>query len=42
MTLHHKLSKLNREGVDQMSVIVEKLMAELHNLVVEGRLLLDS
>jgi hypothetical protein len=40
MMLHHKLSKLNKEEVDQMSVIVEKLMSELHNLVIEGRLLL--
>lgn len=38
-TLHHKLSKLNREEVCQMNIIVEKLMAELHNLVVENGLL---
>ncbi|PJJ10696.1 hypothetical protein CLU83_4152 [Flavobacterium sp. 1] len=41
MTLHHKLSKLNKEEVDQMNVIVEKLMYELYNLVIEGRLLLS-
>ncbi|MFV8269515.1 hypothetical protein ACNQGP_06185 [Flavobacterium sp. GT2N3] len=40
MMLHHKLSKLNKEEVDQMNVIVEKLISELHNLVMEGRLLL--
>lgn len=39
MTLHHKLSKLDKEEVGQMNVIVEKLMDELHNLVIEGRLL---
>lgn len=38
-TLHHKISNINREGVGQMNVIVEKLMAELHNLVVENGLL---
>lgn len=37
--LHHKLSKLDKEQVVQMKVIVEKLMDELHELVVEGRLL---
>ncbi|MFY0483312.1 hypothetical protein ACI6PS_11970 [Flavobacterium sp. PLA-1-15] len=41
-TLHHKLSKLNREEVCQMNVIVEKLMGELHNLVVEKGLLPGS
>jgi hypothetical protein len=41
MTLHHKLSKLNKEEVDQMNVIVEKLMYELHNLVIEDGLLLS-
>ena len=40
MMLNHKLSKLNKDEVDQMNVIVEKLMSELHNLVIEGRLLL--
>lgn len=39
MTLHHKLSKLNKEEVDQMNVIVEKLMYELHNLIIEDGLL---
>jgi hypothetical protein len=39
MMLHHKLSKLNKEEVDQMNVIVKKLMSELHNLVIEGGLL---
>ncbi|MFV8342035.1 hypothetical protein [Flavobacterium sp. XS2P39] len=39
--LHHKLSKLNKEEVDQMNVIVEKLMHELHNLVIEDGLLLS-
>ncbi|MDI1304985.1 MAG: hypothetical protein PSX42_09115 [bacterium] len=40
MILHHKLSKLNKEEVDQMNVIVEKLMSELHNLVIKDGLLL--
>jgi hypothetical protein len=41
ITLHHKLSKLNKEEVDQMNVIVEKLMYKLHNLVIEDGLLLS-
>lgn len=41
MTLNHKLSKLCKEEVDQMNVIVEKLMRELHNLVIEDGLLLS-
>lgn len=41
MAIHHKLSKLDIEKVTQMNVIVEKLMYELHNLVIEGRLLSD-
>lgn len=39
MTLNHKLSKFHKEEVDQMNAIVEKLMHELHNLVIEGGLL---
>lgn len=39
MTLHHKLSKLNKEEVSHMNIIVEKLMDELHNLVIEEGLL---
>ena len=39
MNIHHKLSKLDKEKVVQMNVIVDKLMDELHNLVVEGGLL---
>nr|WP_315163329.1 hypothetical protein [uncultured Flavobacterium sp.] len=39
MTLHHKLSKFNKEEIDQMNVIVKKLMYELHNLVIEDGLL---
>jgi hypothetical protein len=39
--LHHKLSKLNKEEVNQITSIVEKLMKELHHLVIEGGLLLD-
>ena len=39
MTLHHKLSKLNKEEIGQMNVIIEKLMYELHNLVIEDGLL---
>ncbi|REH00996.1 hypothetical protein [Flavobacterium aquicola] len=39
MNLRHDLSKLNKEKVDQMNTIVEKLMDELHNLVIEGGLL---
>lgn len=41
MTLNHKLSKLCKEEVGQMNVIVEKLMRELHNLVIEDGLLLS-
>lgn len=41
MAIHHKLSKLDKEEVGQMNVIVQKLMYELHNLVVEGGLLLN-
>ena len=41
MTLHHKLSKLSKEEVSQMNLIVERLIYELHNLVVEGKLLLS-
>ncbi|MBW4361618.1 hypothetical protein [Flavobacterium taihuense] len=39
MTLNHKLSKFHKEEADQMIAIVEKLMHELHNLVIEGGLL---
>ncbi|MGQ7947555.1 hypothetical protein [Flavobacterium sp. WC2509] len=39
MTLNHKLSKFHKEEIDQMSGIVEKLMHELHNVVIEGGLL---
>ena len=35
-------SKLDKEKVVQMNVIVEKLMYELHDLVIEGGLLLKS
>ena len=38
-TLHQRLSTLKKKEVDQMIVIVEKLTHELHNLVIEGRLL---
>lgn len=41
MTIHHRLSKLDKEKVVQMNIIVEKLMDELHNLVIEGILLSD-
>lgn len=41
MAIHHRLSKLDKEKVVQMNIIVEKLMDELHNLVIEGRLLSD-
>ncbi|PRZ23448.1 hypothetical protein [Flavobacterium granuli] len=37
--LDHKLSKLNKEKVDQMSIMVKKLMTELDSLVIEGGLL---
>ncbi|MNR11082.1 hypothetical protein D3C85_1273660 [compost metagenome] len=40
-TLHQRVSNLNKEKVDQMNVIVEKLMYELHDLVIEGGLLSD-
>jgi hypothetical protein len=39
MTLHHELSKLSKEEVSQMNIVVEKLMNELHNLVIENGLL---
>jgi len=39
MTLNHKLSKFHKEEIDQMNAIVEKLMHELHHLVIEGGLL---
>lgn len=38
-TLHHKVARLDREEVAQMDAMVQKLMEELHNLVVEGKLL---
>ena len=41
MTLQHKFSKLSKEEVNQMNIIVEKLMHELHTLVIEGGLLLS-
>lgn len=37
--LDHKLSKLSKEKVDQMSIMVKKLMTELDSLVIEGGLL---
>lgn len=39
MNLYHKLSMLKKNEVDQMNVIVEKLMHELDNLVIKGGLL---
>ncbi|WP_281310381.1 hypothetical protein [Flavobacterium flavigenum] len=39
MTLHHRLSKLSKEQVSQMNIIVEKLIFELHHLVIEGKLI---
>lgn len=39
MTLQHRLSKLNKEQVVQMNLIVEKLIFELHDLVIEGKLI---
>ncbi|MBS7233933.1 hypothetical protein KHA90_23245 [Flavobacterium psychroterrae] len=41
LTLHHNLSMLKKGEVEQMNIIVEKLIDELHNLVVVGRLLLE-
>lgn len=41
-TLHQRLSNLKKNEVDQMVVIVEKLVYELHNLVIEGGLLSNS
>jgi hypothetical protein len=38
-TLHQRLSNLKKNEVDQMVVIVEKLVYELHNLVIEDGLL---
>jgi hypothetical protein len=34
MTIRHKFSKLGKEEVGQMNIIVEKLNYELHDLVV--------
>jgi hypothetical protein len=39
MTLHHKVTKLNKEQVVQMNLMVEKLIFELHHLVIEGKLI---
>ncbi|MGV8993826.1 MAG: hypothetical protein ACOH1O_06970 [Flavobacterium sp.] len=39
MTIDHKLSKLDKEQVVHMNIIVDKLMDELHNLVIEGEIL---
>ena len=41
MTLNHRVSKLKKYEVDQMNIIVEKLMNELNNLVIEGGLLIN-
>jgi hypothetical protein len=41
MTLHHKLSNLSKEKVNQMNTIVMKLMDELHNVVIENKLLMS-
>jgi hypothetical protein len=38
-TLHQRWSTLKKKELDQMIVIVEKLLEELNNLVIEGRLL---
>ena len=38
-TLHQRLSTLKKKELDQMIVIVEKLLEELHNLVIKGGLL---
>jgi hypothetical protein len=38
-TLHQKWSNLKKNEVDQMNVVVEKLLEELHNLVIKGGLL---
>lgn len=38
-TVFHGLSRLDKDKVDQMSIIVEKLMCELHNLIIESGLL---
>lgn len=39
MTLHHRLSALSKEKVVQMNHLVEKLIYELHDLVIEGKLI---
>jgi hypothetical protein len=38
-TLHQKWSNLKKNELDQMIVVVEKLLEELHNLVIKGGLL---
>ena len=37
-TLHHRLDKLDKEQVELMQVIVDKLMEELYRVVDEGGL----
>jgi len=41
-TIDHRLSRLDKEKVNQMNIIVEKLKYELYNLVIKGKLLADS
>lgn len=40
-TVQHRLSQLDKEKVAQMNLIVNKFMGELHQLVIEGKLLAD-
>ena len=43
MVLHHHITNLKNEEVDQMTVIVEKLKCELQNIAVEeGRIYMDE
>lgn len=38
-TLHHRLDRLDKEQVEQMQTLVDKLMEELYRVVAEGGLL---
>lgn len=42
MVILHKFSKIEKREVIQIKEIVEKLSAELHNLIVQNELLQDT
>lgn len=41
MSVHHSIAKVNTEKADQMKMIVDKLMAELKETVIGGKLILS-